>query len=284
MNIFVITACYKFREKIDKYVESFNNAFNNSDIRDKDINFRFLFVNDDPGTDLSLKKSVSKLVSSKKVKYSIHSNKENMGVTYSRNWAAIRIFELFSPSLTKKDRIIYFDCDDIWDKDAINILYSLRDNKSDFVFLPVEVTGQKSIPINPDCVGEMELGKFCTYLPMQECIYCWSVEYAYKFIKVYGFLWYQDNSNCKYYPEDMMFHLNPKHKCEIIPGSIICHRSYDEGNIALDWYHTILNNKPAFRKLVEMHRVNMHRYEYPPKTIEYINWVSSLVYEDSDNK
>lgn len=279
MNVFVITACYNFSGKLEKYIESFNEAFNHSDATK--ISFRFMFVNDQPGTSKQMNEIVKSLVKSPRVKYSIHNNTKNVGVTLSRNWAARAIYRVFGNQISPDDIIIYFDCDDIWDIESVNILDSLRDCKSEFIFLPVDVS---TIPINKEIAGEMELGKFCTYVPLQECIYCWRVSYAYRFLKHFGFLWYEDKNECKYYPEDMMFHLNPKHKCLVLPDAVICHRNYETGNIAHCWDDTIRKNIPAFRTLVEMHRINMHRYEYSAELIKYVNYLSSIVYEDSDNK
>lgn len=282
MTVYVITACYNFIDKLNKYVGSFNASLNKWKCNITDINFQFMFICDEPGMESRLESYVSKLKSDR-VKVSIMNNSQNIGATRSRNIGVRELFnnvEISSKMNFKDDFITYFDSDDIWDIDSVKVLSNLRNYKNDFIFLPVDVS---TIPINSKCIGDMELGKFCTYVPLQECNYCWRLPYAHQFISQFGFLWYEDDSDSKYFPEDMMFYLNPEHHC-YVTGDVICHRNYDTGNIAHDWKGTILKNKSAFRTLAEFHKKNMKKYDYPTELVDYVNYLNYLVHEDSDNR
>jgi len=274
MTVFVITACYNYEGKLDKYIDSFLKSFMDAPEESlHDLNFRFVFVNDQPGTSKLIRQITKPLTQYRQLKVSIHDNVENLGATRSRNYAARAIF-MRGLVQSKEDLIMYFDSDDIWDIKAVEIISSLRHCPNDFIFLPVDVS---TIPINREISGEIELGKFATYVPLQESIYVWRVNYALAHLRKFGFLWYEDQSDCKYFPEDLMFHLNPFHKCFVNPDLVICHRDYSTGNIAHDWETTILNNKAAFKKLVAAHRVNMHRFPYSTELIKYVNYVDGLV-------
>lgn len=279
MNVFVITACYNYEGKLDKYVESFIRSYVLTQETEPEylnnLNFRFVFVNDQPGTSKLIRQITKPLTRFKGLNVSIHDNLENLGATRSRNYAARAIF-MRGLVQSKDDLIMYFDSDDIWDRDAVKIISSLRDCQNDFIFLPVDVS---TIPINRELNGEIELGKFATYVPLQEAIYVWRVGYALSKLRKYGFLWYEDGSDSRYFPEDLMFHLSPFDKCYINPDLVICHRDYSTGNIAHDWEKTILANKTAFKKLVAAHRVNMHRFPYSTELIKYVNWVDGLITE-----
>jgi glycosyltransferase involved in cell wall biosynthesis len=277
MNVFVITACYNYEGKLEKYVESFLKSYVlTKELQPEylnNLNIRFIFVNDQPGTSKLIREITKPLTRFKGLNVSIHDNVENIGATRSRNYAARAIF-MRGLVQSGDDLIMYFDSDDIWDRDAVKIISSLRNCPNDFIFLPVDVS---TIPINKELKGEIELGKFATYIPLQESIYVWKASYALDFLRKFGFLWYEDNSDSKYFPEDLMFYLNPKHKCFINPDLVICHRDYSTGNIAHDWEATIKKNKSAFKMLVRAHRINMHRYDYPAELIKYVNWVDGLV-------
>lgn len=266
MRIYVITACYNYLGKLDKYVDSFNRSFSKhkDDLEDS---FYFIFVNDQPETEDKISDILEKLVKDDRINYEVICNKVNIGATRSRNKAARRAIQF-----EDEGRVIYFDSDDIWTEDAVKILSDDLYNDIDLVFHPVNVS---SIPINNECREEMTLSKFCTFIPLQECIYSWKLSWAREFISKHGFLWYEDDSDSKYFPEDMMFYLIPNQEVWVT-DKIICDRNYETGNIAHDWEFTILKNKSAFRTLVKMHRMNMKTIEYPAKLIEYVKYLEHI--------
>lgn len=275
MNVSVITACYNFEGRLDTYLKSFLESFQACDVSSQP-NFEFVFIIDEPNKNKEFYSILSEQLQSGinlKLRFSVISNESNIGVTRSRNKGARFINEWVN--LNDPDWVIYFDVDDIWSIDAVSILSNLESisESHDLVFLPCDVD---TIPINQSLLCKsMELGLFCTFIPLQEAIYAWRFSYFQSLLLKFDFIWYEDESESKYFPEDMMFYLSNR-DLVFISDKVICHRTYDGGNIAKDWKGTIIKNKSAFRNLVSMHRLNAEIYPYSRELLDYVGYLDYL--------
>lgn len=264
MTVYVITACYNCINTLDDYFKSLSKSVN---ALNEDFKLHIVFVIDDPTN----APQIADIINSYKFDYvtkSILFNEDNLGCTRSRNRAANFILGL----ITEGDYVTYFDSDDTWSDTALSDLYQcLTENKIyDLIYLPIP-------PVQDDLVEKvMPLGEFCNRIPLQESTYVWSYEYFYHLIDKYGTLYYQDNSESKYFPEDMRMIQEFKFHVKITKYSI-CHRIYDNGNIAKNWRSTIIKNKLAFRKLWEF-RTQLNKF-YPllnDEIKEYYKWIDYL--------
>lgn len=276
MTVSVITACYNFENHLKNYLDSLINSVIHT--KGSRCDFNIIFIDDDPEGKISIQEILYDYINeldTHVIDTHVIVNESNLGVTRSRNIGAKYIKDNL---IDDTDWVIYFDVDDIWDIDAVKYLTSLGDSNDDLVFLPCDVD---TIPINDSILGKvMELGEFCTHIPLQESIYAWRSDYFKFHLDTYGYLWYQDSSNSKYFPEDMVFYLNRLKKV-FISDKVICHRTYINGNIAKDWKSTILRNKSAFKKLAEFHRINSQFYRYSPELVKYVEY---LEYLTNDNR
>lgn len=271
MKVFVITACYNYSKTLDAYIESLNNAI---DLGSEGLDLHVIFINDDVVIPRNiLTNSLKRL----KCEYTILENISNMGCTRSRNKGVRYI--LSNLDYTEEDWLIYFDIDDRWDAISLSHLRHLDylPCKSEVVVYPVDVA---SIPINREIIGTMPSWRFTSYVPMQEGIYAWNMTLVEEWVGKYGNLWYQDDSDSKYFPEDIMFLREPNMNINIL-GEVICHRDYSTGNIAGDWGRTIYSNKSAFKKWLELKEMNIKRLD-PTTSIykknkEYMDYVRYVV-------
>jgi hypothetical protein len=274
MNIYVITACYKCIDLIDNYINSFVKSFKS--FNGSDLNFNFVFVNDDEEVPVSkLRSKVKKIKVSGDISFHVLDNPKNIGVTRSRNKAADFIYRWYLRSMDelelKNSFMMYFDADDVWSPDSVRLLSSLDFSNIDTIFLPVETKGRE---INKEVTGLMTNGKFCSFIPAQECIYCWRSDKIVKSIEFKGYVWYQDKSDCKYFPEDIMLLENPKDTVLVLPSHSICYRDYDEGSITKNWKEVIHANISAFNHLGRLHNINMLTYHYPKELRDYVHYLN----------
>lgn len=272
MKIFVITACYNYSKTLESYIQSLNNALEIEG--NEGLELQVIFINDDVGIPRSILTNSLKAL---KCRYTIIENDSNIGCTRSRNKGVRYI--LSNLDYTDEDWLIYFDIDDRWDALSISYLRHLNylSNKSEVAIYPVDVA---SIPINKDIIGVMPSWEFTSYVPMQEGIYAWNMGLVRDWVNKYGSLWYEDNSDSRYFPEDIMFLREPNMKLNIL-GEVICHRNYSTGNIAGDWGRTIYSNKSAFKKWLELKGMNIKRLN-PTSSIykknkEYMDYVRYVV-------
>ena len=274
MNVFVITACYKFKGKLEKYVESFMASYEK--YKSRAPKFNFLFINDDP--DPYSLKDLMDTISPLRREHSVFvlNNMDNLGVTRSRNKAVIRLYEdKFYKNKTwvdlnpYTDYLMYFDCDDIWDIDSVNTLSNIP--KYDLVFYPCEI---EEFEQDKSIKGLMTLGKFCTFIPHLECTYLWRLHLVFDYILEHGNFWYESEDNCKLFTEDMIFLTIPDISCLVMSDSI-CHCSRNTGSYCNDWRSTIHKNILSFRRMAELHRKNMRYYEYPEELIKYVEYLES---------
>lgn len=271
MTVSVITACYNFEDRVENYLDSLFESIDNCKFHRPDFNL--VFIIDEPNKGARFEEIIEEYKSElATAEISVHviQNESNIGVTRSRNRGARYIKEKL---LDDSDWVIYFDIDDTWDIESVTKLKMLEKCEHDFVFFPCDVD---TIPINKEILNSsVELGKFCTYVPLQEAIYAWRNDYFKSQMSSLDYLWYEDESPSKYFPEDMVFYLT-RTKTAWITDKVLCHRTYDNGNIAKDWKSTIIKNKSAFRKLSEFHKTNAKYFQYSPKLWEYIEYIDYL--------
>jgi hypothetical protein len=273
MNVFVITACYNFTGKLDKYVESFLDSYNA--YKGEKPNFHFIFVCDQPGAESDLLSTITKLDGDGISSVAIINNK-NLGVTRSRNLAVTRLYEdqfyknfYWAGINPDTDYLLYFDADDVWDIKSVELLSNQPD--WDLIFYPCDIEETKQ---DNSIRGYMTLGEFCTYVPHLECTYVWKLRIVFDYMLTHGHFWYESSTDCKLFPEDMIFLTMPEVKCLIV-NDTICHCSRTTGNYCNDWRLTIHKNILSFRRLAQLHRENMKNYKYPEELVKYVEWLES---------
>jgi hypothetical protein len=230
-----------------------------------------IFINDDPSLMGYLDEVLSTGIAM--FKYRILENEKNLGVSRSRNRGLRYVLSYLYPGV-----ITYFDVDDTWMPNAISNMKGILIDLSlgtDMVFSPVD----NGMTIKTELLNrKVPFTEFLTKVPMQECIYFWNYEYVKNFYSEHGYLWYEDDSESKYFPEDIMFHLDI-HNSAYVTDRVICKRDYSKGNITKDWDDTIRKNKSAFKNLIELHRETSKLVEYPDELKIYVNYLRELVEE-----
>lgn len=120
----IITPIYNTHDLCIRMINSFLNS-------DCSFKFKFFFI-DDSCPDNLTKNKFNNMISKIGFKYHYHINSKNIGASASRNVG----FRLLSVG----DKCIFFDSDDIWEKNINFLISQLLDllEDCDFVFTPVK--------------------------------------------------------------------------------------------------------------------------------------------------